>query len=119
MSDFYSQLAATATSLLDTYGQTVTLSRLTGATFDPILGQDSGGSTTTWTGSGASFNYNSSEVDGAMVLESDIRLVIEAVSTTPEIGDQVTVDSINYHVVSVNETSPGGTTLKYDLQLRK
>jgi hypothetical protein len=115
---FYSGLATTATNLLTKYGQTVTLSRVTGATFDPTTGVDSGGSTTTWTGKGASFNYNSSEIDGAMIQESDIRLLLEAVSTTPAIGDQVTVDSVAYHVVSVNETSPGGVVVKYDLQLR-
>lgn len=116
---FYPSLANTATNLLTKYGQTVTLSRLTGATFDPALGQDSGGSTATWTGKGAAFNFNSSEIDGVMIQESDIRLLLEAVSSTPEIGDQVTVDSVNYHVVSVNETSPGGVVVKYDLQLRK
>ena len=118
MSSFYNGLAATATSLLDTYGQTVTLSRLTGATFNPTLGEDSGGSTTTWTGNGAAFNYKNSEIDGVMIQEKDMRLTLEAVSTTPEIGDQVTVDSLNYHVVSVTETSPGGVVVKFDIQLR-
>ena len=59
---FYPNLASTASRLLAKYGQSVTLSRLTGATFDPALGEDSGGSTLTITGNGASFNYNSSEV---------------------------------------------------------
>jgi hypothetical protein len=119
MSQFYTKLAATASSLLTKYGQTVTFSRAVGATFNPATGTDTGGSTSTWTGKGASFNYNSSEIDGAMIQESDIRLLAEAVATQPVIGDQVTVNSIAYHVVSVNETSPGGTVVKYDIQLRK
>lgn len=115
---FYGGLANTATNLLTKYGQTVTFSRETGGAFDPTLGEESGATTTTWTGNGAAFNFNRSEIDGVMVQASDLRLLLEAVSTAPAIGDQVTVDSVAYHVISVTPASPGGVVVKYDLQIR-
>ena len=116
---FYSSLAATALRLLQDKGQSVSLSRETGGTFDPILGSTSGATTTAWTGYGAAFDYKSAQVDGVMVIKGDIRLLLEAVDTTPEMGDRATVDSIDYQVISVKETSPGGVVVMYELQLRR
>lgn len=119
MADFYSGLAAVATRLLDTYGQTVTFSRETGGSFDPVLGVYSGQSTSTFTGSGAAFDFNRSEIDGEIIQRGDIRLMLEAVDTKPIIGDACTVNGVDYRVMSVMESSPGGTVTHYELQLRK
>jgi len=116
---FYGNLAAVATRLLDTYGQTVTFSRQTGGTFDPVLGAYSGQSATAYSGSGAAFDYNKSEIDGEIVQRGDIRLMLEAVDTRPIIGDTCTVNGAAYRVMTVMESSPAGTTTHYELQLRK
>lgn len=114
---FYSSLAATATRLLDTYGQAVAFSRETSSSFDPVTGIDTT-STSTFSGSGAAFDYNSSEIDGEIVQRDDIRLMLEAVDTAPIIGDKCTVDSKAYRVMNVMTSSPGGTVTHYELQLR-
>jgi len=118
VSSFYTGLAAVASRLLKDKGQLVTLSRETGGTFDGATGEESGASTTTWTGYGAAFNYNKSEIDGVQVLATDLRLMLEAVSTVPLVSDQITVGGVNYHAIAVNHTEPGGTAIKYEIQLR-
>ena len=119
MADFYSGLAAVASRLLASKGQSVSFSRVTGGSKNAATGITSGGSTSTYSGNGAGFGYNRSEIDGTIIQSGDIRLILEAVSTTPEPNDECTYDSVDYRVMSVKETSPGGTVTHYELQLRK
>jgi hypothetical protein len=116
---FYSNLAAIASRLLDTYGQTASFSRVTGGTKNAATGITSGTSTTTYSGKGAAFDYNRSEIDGTLIVSGDIRLMLEATTTAPLVGDTCTVSSIAYRVESVKESSPGGEATHYELQLRK
>lgn len=118
MVDFYTGLAATATRLLTGKGQTVTFTRRTVSAFNATTGTPTN-TTTTFTGKGAVFDYNQSEVDGAVILSGDQRLILEAVTTAPIIGDAATVNSIKYRVMNVNTVNPGGTVVIYQLQLRK
>ena len=118
-SGFYSGLAAVASSLLDTFGQAVSFSRQTAGTFDPALGKYTGQSTVAFSGNGASFDYNSSEIDGKVIQRDDIRLMLEVTDTKPEIGDSCTIAAVAYRVMNVTESSPGGTVTHYELQLRK
>lgn len=115
---FYSQLAATAARLLADKGQAVTFSRTTGATYSPVTGAHTGGTPTSFTGNGAAFDYNKSEIDGETVQAGDIRLMLEATSAAPQIDDTATVDGVEYRVMSVFESSPGGVVTHYEVQLR-
>lgn len=116
---FYSQLAAVASRLLTDKGQSVSFSRRTGGTFNPATGTYSGDTATTFSGYGAAFNYNKTEIDGTIVQSGDLRLILEAVATPPAQGDEATVGGIDYRVMDVRPTSPGGTVTHYELQLRK
>jgi len=116
---FYAGLADTAARLLADKGQTISFSRQTGATFDPVLGAESGGSLTAFTGNGAAFGYNNAEIDGTVVQRGDVRLIVESTSTVPEQNDECTVDSVVYRVMNVEPISPGGTTVINKIQLRK
>jgi len=118
MTTFYSDLAAVATRLLTDKGQQVTFSRETSTGFDPETGINTT-NTSTFTGYGASFNYNSSEIDGTIVVKGDIRFVVEAMTTAPDSGDTVTVDSLIYRVMDVKKVSPAGTVVLYECRLRK
>lgn len=118
MASFYEGLAVVAANLLDKYGQLISFSRQTGGTYDPILENESGASTTTFTGNGAAFNYNKSEVDGTVVKFGDVRLVVETLTTEPAQNDECTVDGIVYRVMAVEPVSPGGTTVINKVQLR-
>jgi hypothetical protein len=118
-SNFYSGLAAVASRLLAEKGQSVSFSRTTGGSKNAATGVTAGGSVSTYTGNGAGFDYNRAERDGTIIQDGDIRLILEAVTTTPEPNDECTYDGIDYRVMSVKETSPGGTVTHYELQLRK
>jgi hypothetical protein len=114
---FYSDLAAVATRLLTDKGQQVTFSRETSTGFDPEAGINTT-TTSTITGYGAAFDYNSSEIDGTIVVKGDIRFLFEA-GSAPQQDDVVTIDSIIYRVMAVKTTSPAGTAVLYECQLRK
>ncbi len=118
MSEFYNNLKATASRLLQGKGQQITLSREVSSVFDPVLGENTS-SVSTFTGYGAAFNYNKSEIDGAIIESGDIRFILEATDTAPESGDQTTIDGLIYRVMSVKVTSPAGVPVIYELQLRK
>ena len=115
---FYTGLKNVASSLLQDKGQQITFSREVSSGFNPVTGVNTT-STTTFTGYGASFDYNKSEIDGEIVRRGDIRFVMEATSTEPEQGDTATIDSKVYRVMNVKPTSPAGTVVIYEAQLRR
>ena len=114
---FYSGLATTATNLLTDKGQSITFSREVSSSFDPVLGVPTT-STTTFSGVGAAFGYKQNQIDGEIIQRGDIRLILEATSTAPLIGDTCTIDSVVYKVLFVEKVSPAGTPVIYKLQLR-
>jgi len=114
---FYSGMQATAINLLTKFGQLVTITRETVTAFDPVLGSETK-TTTTFTGYGALFNYEQSEIDGATIQRGDSRLVLQSLSAAPAVDDFATVDGRVYRVMNVTTTAPGGTVVIYELQLR-
>lgn len=119
MSAFYDGLKATASALLKDKGQLLTFTRKVTASFDPATGIETPDTSITFTGYGAAFDYNSSQIDGTLVKNGDIRLMFEATDTAPEEEDTTVIEGITYTVKDVNKSSPAGTVLKYELQLRK
>ena len=114
---FYTDLAAVALRLLTDKGQQVTFSRETSTGFDPETGINTT-TTSTITGYGAAFDYNSSEIDGTIIVKGDIRFLFEA-GSAPQQDDTAPVDSIIYRVMAVKKISPAGTDVLYEVQLRK
>ncbi len=118
MVDFYTGLAATASRLLTDKGQTLTFSRNTSTGFNPATGVDSI-TTSNYTGKGAGSSYNRREIDGEIIQMNDVRLIIEAVTTPPLIGDSVTYNGTVYRVMDIKETSPAGIVVIYELKIRR
>jgi hypothetical protein len=116
--DFYASLATTATNLLTSRGQTVSFSRDNVTSFNPVTGEETKGTAVTYSGQGAVFGYASTEIDGTDIQRDDKRMILEAVSTAPVIGDTATIDSVEHRVVDVDQVSPAGTVVIYKLQLR-
>lgn len=115
---FYGGLKSVASSVLADKGQNLTFSREGDTAFDPKTGISTT-TPTSFTGYGASFNYNTKEIDGSLIQNGDIKLLLEATATAPITGDQVTIDSIIYRVVNIKTTSPAGEIVVYNLQLRR
>ena len=114
----YSGLQTVAANLIASKGQLLTFNRDTETAFNPGPGEVTS-TPSTYTGNGVALNYNKSEIDGTVVIKGDIKLILEATTTAPIIGDRVTIDSIIYRVMNIKPTSPAGIVVIYEIQLRK
>lgn len=119
MAEFYAGLVTVAARMLDSKGQSVSFSREVGGTFDPVLGSQSGATTTAWTAKAVALSYRNAEIDGTLVQSGDVRLVAEYTTTEPQPNDICTVDSVVYRVIKNEPLSPAGTTVINTVQLRK
>lgn len=115
---FYTDMQATASSLLTNYGQNLTFSRETPGAYDPATGTTGTATTSSYSAYGVALNYRNFEIDGERILQGDRQLTIQNVSTEPKINDTVELDSTTYTVLSVMAMNPAGTNLVYKLQVR-
>jgi hypothetical protein len=76
MSGFYDDMAATALELLAEFGQSVTLSRTTGGSIDPVTGAVTAGTDASVITTGLIKPYPDKMIDGTRILASDRELVL-------------------------------------------
>lgn len=119
MTAFTDNMPATALRLLTKYGEAVSLSRVTEGSYDVSNGTVAAGSTTNYTGYGAPVDYIAAEIDGTVIQQGDVRLLLNQTSTEPAVGDTCTLNSIVYRVVNVDRSRASGVNIIYKLQLRK
>ena len=117
MADFYAGLATTATNLIRSKGQLLTFTRSVAADFDPTLGKDEYEAETTYTGYGVMLPYDVLFTAGGE--GSKTKLLLEAISTVPIEGDTVVVSGDDFIVDEVTPLSPAGTTVFYNLLLKR
>lgn len=112
-------LSAVATSLLTSLGSTtyVKLVRVTGATTDPVLGTDTGGTTTTTDLIGVVLKVPEKLIDGERIFVSD-KLVLIDNSVTPLMEDEIQIDSANYRIVQIDGFNHAGTQQFWKLVVR-
>jgi len=115
---FYDDMAAVAAKLLTDKGQTIAFSRDNVIGYNAATMSETTGSAVTFSGVGAAFGFNQSEIDGTTVQQGDKRVILEATDTAPEIGDIATIDSIAHRIINVETVSPAGTPVIYKLQAR-
>lgn len=89
-----------------------TATRTTGAAYDPATGEMTSGSLT-YTGRGIFANYSARDIDGTLILSSDVRLTAlqSEVADVPQVGDKIN----GKRVESVGKDAVGCTWV---LQLR-
>lgn len=114
----YTNLRSTAINLLNHFGNDAVLTRTAGDTFNPATGAYTGGSTVTITGKAVRMMFAKSEVNGVTIQASDVRLLFQAGNGAPLINDNCLFAGINYRVMDIMSTSPAGTDVYYDIQLR-
>ena len=116
---FYGGLTTTAARLLLKYGQSVMLKYESGGTADPATGVVTVPATQeTVNGYGVASRYKNAEVDGTLIKSSDQRLILEKVSTVPQVGWRAQVSGKEYKVMDVMPVSPGNEDVIYICQLR-
>lgn len=115
---FYTGLQSTAASLLTSYGRSLTFTRTTPGAYNPATGTTGAGTATEYTGYGAVLEYRNREVDGERILQGDRKIILQNVSTEPNINDVVPIDSESYTVLGVMSLNPAGTNVIYTLHVR-
>lgn len=115
---FYDDMATVARKLIDEFGATITISRVTGETFDRVAGTVSGGSTSTFTPKGIIKNYKKNEIDGTRILAGDRLLVLDD-TVEPLMDDTISSSGDDWNIVDVEVKNPAGTPLVYFAQIRR
>lgn len=121
-----SNLRATADRLIEAQGQSVTLTRRAGGSYDPAT---SSATVSTSTQSGKAviipFSAGLRKMAGTNIPAGDVQCLLSALKSdgtalsAPHVDDTLTdASSRVYTVVEVSRLDPAGTALVYDLTLR-
>ncbi len=104
----YTRLQATAKRLIEKYGQSGMVKRVTPP--DPILGGD--GTVTPYTANLVPMTYDQRYVDGTTILANDRQVYISSVglAIVPQVGDIVTAGGVDYHIVNADPNNYDGVT---------
>jgi len=104
-------------TLLSKFGSSLTLTRVTGATYNAGTGQTSTGTTTNFIIRGVFINYSDELMDGTVVRIGDRRLLVgpSGSATTPQIGDVVG----GLKLIDVRVYAPAGVPIAWACQARK
>lgn len=122
MTDFYDDMAATATQMLTEFGQNVTLQKKAWSTaYDTTKGRPkqvpkSGVDVR----KGAVFDYPPGKTNGpgGLIVGGDKRLLLEAGAVSPSLDDRVIIGGVDYVIKGIQEINPAGTVVMYDMQIR-
>lgn len=114
----YAKLQATALRLLTQNGQAITFSYETEGDINPATGAGSEGDTITVAGVGVASRYKNMEIDGTVILASDLKLICNNVATEPQPQWRVSVNSKIFTVLDVMPVNPAGQNIIYICQLR-
>lgn len=116
---FSTNLTATARRLLDTHGESISLTRVAEGAYNVSDGTVATGTTTNYSADGHPFNYAVEEIDDTTIRSTDLGLLLaKPTSETPAVGDTVTVNSIAYRVINVEQLRAQSNDVVYKLQLR-
>lgn len=116
---FYTDMAATASSLLAQFGATVTIKRDNLGTTDPVTGVYTPGTTDNLTANGVTTRITKEDRDAFGEVQGNDRLLILDSQVKPLEGDRVQVGSENWNTISIQESNPAGTPLVYRVLIRK
>lgn len=58
-------------------------------------------------------------IDGENIRATDLKVLAESTGTVPVTSDRIIISSVEYAILGVKPTSPGGVDILYELQCRK
>lgn len=120
----YDTFQATATRLIDKFGQAATLKQSTIGAYDPATGTASE-TVTSSTGRVVVTDYDIRQVDGTLIQRGDKRILLSVITgvgakdVSPVPGDKIVVGNVTYTVVDASPLSPGGTVVMHEIQARR
>jgi hypothetical protein len=111
---------ATANTLLDKFGKSITLTSIVEGSYDPATGDMSANTATNTTHTAIIKDYNGIDFMSGVIQSGDRKVMIAALdTTTPQPADKVTIDSEVYQVIAVRYVWSGELPSLYELQVRK
>jgi len=116
---FYGDMAATALSLLATYGAPVTLNRSSGGQIHPVTGDVIPATVAALATTGIIKPYPDEVIDGVRVLASDRELVLSN-QQQPLPSDKPVIGGEQWSIVGIKTIKPDGVTpVVYFAQVRR
>ena len=119
MSVFYDNMQATATKLLAKYGSPASyvINRTTGATHNPVTGDNTGGTVTATTLVGVATKLPKSLIDGTRILATDNMYIFDSAFEIL-MTDKMIDGGVEYRIVDVITIKPADTVLIYKVVAR-
>ncbi|MDW9568067.1 hypothetical protein GHK65_28675 [Sinorhizobium meliloti] len=104
----YARLQATAQRLIAKYGQSATVKRITPP--DPVYGGEP--VVTSYPATLVPMAYEARYIDGSVILAGDAQIYISSfgLSITPQVGDHVVANGIEYSIVNMDPNNFDGVT---------
>lgn len=117
----YASLQTLANNQLNSFGQGCVLRRRTEALYDPMTAQTLGPAVTDYPIRAVVSPYSDRNVDGSLIKAGDLQAFIPSKNliVVPEASDHFVVAGVEFSIIKVDQTNPGGTSLLYTLQLRR
>lgn len=115
--DFYDEMAATVTELLDEFGRPLVLRRKSEASYDPATGQTTGGGLLELDTIGLFRTITAEYAMANQVLSGD-RMVILGPAQEPMATDRLLAGTEVLTIVKIETVKPADTALAYRLQVR-
>lgn len=107
-----------ASEILTEFGVVCTFTPRSAGTYNVSTSGTTSADGSTYTGRGHPSNYSKEEIDGELIRQNDIRLIVEQTSSRPQVGDKVAFNSITYRILNVGEYQLQGTSVVYTCQVR-
>lgn len=100
-----SELRKTSSHIITDLGYSLTLSRVTGQSYDSATGTNTE-TTTSFSVTGLVTHYTKSEIDGVTILSDDRKVTIKAGGAVPQVNDRVLGIAGVMRVVDVMSLAP-------------
>lgn len=115
---FATTMQQTARTLLTKYGQAVSASRDVTSDFNTADGTVAVSTPVTYTGVCYPSNYNQNQIDGTIIQQDDI-LIILRTDIEPKVNDVLTTGGKAYTIISMQIITAQGLDIIYKCQVRQ
>lgn len=115
----YPRMAAVSVRLLERFGAAQTLTRFTNGSRDVEAGSTPT-TETTYTVTGAKFDYTQRDIDGSVIRAGDQRfLMAPDAAVTPQSGDRLTIAGEAWNVIVSRPLQPASVIVLHEVQIRQ
>tara|TARA_B100000749_G_scaffold147467_1_gene113128 strand:- start:16266 stop:16649 length:384 start_codon:yes stop_codon:yes gene_type:complete len=126
MAGFYDEMATVALELISEFGQAGQIKDEVPGSYDPVTGDETGGSTSTQDAQMILLDYTSQEAGakyaaGTEVKVGDKKILIasKGLDSAPLMTSLIHADGADWRVQSIKISNPAGTPLAYEIHGRK